>query len=150
FGNGTGGHPPFEGQNVITNSVLVRMTYMDDLTLQGIVSQDDAIIFGTNYDNGATSGRHWWEGDLTHDGLINQDDAILFGAFYDPSLPPLDGSGGGLASFSTVSLGGSSLFQPLGTLSLGGSLSVVPEPSSFVLLSLGSLAGLLMMIRRRK
>ena len=39
----------FEGQDVPANAVLVRLTYLADLTLDGQVTQDDAILFNGFY-----------------------------------------------------------------------------------------------------
>ena len=42
-----------------------------------------------NFDNGATSGHHWFEGDFTYDGFIDFQDLSLFNTNYDPSKPSL-------------------------------------------------------------
>ena len=80
---------PFEGTPVNTTSVLVKFTWKDDLTLDGVVDSSDAIVFGTNYDNGATTGHSFAQGDLNYDGVIDSSDAIIFGTAYNTSLAQL-------------------------------------------------------------
>ena len=79
----------FEGTPVNATSVLVKFTWKDDLTLDGVVDSSDAIVFGTNYDNGATTGHSFAQGDLNYDGVIDSSDAIIFGTAYNTSLAQL-------------------------------------------------------------
>ena len=110
----------FEGQTVTTNAVLLRLTYMDDITLAGDMSpQDaasDALIFAANYGTGTT----WSVGDLVHSGgPTNSSDALLFAANYHVGLASLDGTSGG-------------------EVALGGAVAV-PEPASMLLLASGAI-----------
>ena len=97
FTPGLGGYPTtltFENQTVGTNSVLVRLTYHDDLVLAGDMSQNnatsDALIFAANYGVGTT----WSLGNITHHtGVVNASDALIFAANYATGLAPLSGTG---------------------------------------------------------
>jgi autotransporter-associated beta strand protein len=87
FGNGTGGKPKFAGQSVDDTTVLVKFTHRVDLNLDGLVTDADAIIFSTNFEQGASA--YWGIGDLNYDGRFNDDDIILFSTFYDTGLAHL-------------------------------------------------------------
>ena len=79
----------FENSPVNAQSVLVKFTWKDDLNLDGVVDSSDAIVFGTNYDNGATTGHTFAQGDLNYDGVIDSSDAIIFGTAYGTSFAHL-------------------------------------------------------------
>jgi autotransporter-associated beta strand protein len=87
FGDGTNGKPKFDGQNVDDTTVLVKFTHRVDLDLDGVVTPNDAITFGTNFrlGNAAT----WAMGDLDYDRVFTQNDAIVFSTFYNSALASL-------------------------------------------------------------
>ena len=121
----------FEGQTVTTNAVLLRLTYMDDIDMNGDMAPEDAagdaLIFAANVGSGTT----WSVGDLTHDGFVGATDALLFAANYTTGLPSLDGTTGG-------------------DLALDGNTAAVPEPATLALAVLGGIAlGVLARGRRK-
>ena len=122
----------FEGQTVTTGAVLLRLTYMDDINMNGDMTPEDAagdaLIFAANVGSGTT----WSVGDLAHEGLVNSTDALLFAANYVTGLPQLDGTMGNAAM-----LGGSAGQRP------------VPEPASVALAIVGAM-GLRQLARRRR
>ena len=67
--------------------MLVKFTHRVDLDLDGLVTPNDAAIFGTNYDENQPA--FWAVGDLDLDGLFTPNDAAIFGTFYDESVPLL-------------------------------------------------------------
>jgi autotransporter-associated beta strand protein len=77
----------FDGVDVPLQSVLVKFTHRVDLNLDGLITDTDAIIFSTNFENGA--GAYWSIGDLNYDGTFSDDDAIMFSTFYEPGLQHL-------------------------------------------------------------
>jgi hypothetical protein len=91
-----------------------------------VVNDDDVTIVGATY--GMTSGATWALGDFTYDGAVNDDDVTLLGALYDPSAPPVGGA----------------------PVALAGAVAAVPEPSTWLMLSLGGLGAGLFGWRRRK
>jgi autotransporter-associated beta strand protein len=86
FGVSNGG-PNFSGVNVPLNCVLVKFTHRVDLNLDGLVTDADAIIFSTNFEQGAAA--HWAIGDLNYDGVFTDQDSMLFGTFYETGLQHL-------------------------------------------------------------
>jgi hypothetical protein len=87
FGSAQGG-PNFSGVNVDLTSVLVKFTYRVDLNLDGLVTDADAIVFSTNFENGAAA--NWAMGDLNFDRQFTDADAIIFSTYYETggaSLP---------------------------------------------------------------
>jgi hypothetical protein len=72
----------FGGVTVDDTSVLVRFTYSADIDLDWLVDLSDAVIMGTYFDFGATTGHHWYEGDLDYDGYIGISDAVILGTYY--------------------------------------------------------------------
>ncbi len=120
----------FAGQTITTSAVLIRLSYMDDLTLAGDMAQGnattDALRFAANFGTGTT----WSVGDLNHDGVIDTSDALLFAANYVVGLPSLDGTTGNAAA-------------------LGGGGAAVPEPAS-VSLAVAGAFGLVVLARRRR
>jgi hypothetical protein len=115
----------FRGQPVDPTSVLIRHTRNADATLDGVVGDDDVTILGAFYAPGVPNAS-WANGDFDYNGFVDDDDVTLLGAFYAPSDPPIPApSGGGVAA--------------------------VPEPSTWLMLTLGGLgAGLFGWRRRRK
>ncbi len=100
FGDGTGGKPQFDGQNVDDTTVIVKFTHRVDLDLDGFVTANDAIIFATNYiQNGAGN---WITGDVDYDGKHTQNDAIIFATFYNGTLPSLPEPGIALAAAASI------------------------------------------------
>ena len=69
--------------------LLVKFTWVGDLNLDGFVDFQDLSVFNTNYDNGASGGRYWFEGDFNYDGFIDFQDLSLFNTNYDPNKPSL-------------------------------------------------------------
>ena len=86
FGTPSGG-PLFSGVDVDPTTVLVKFTHRVDLNLDGLVTQEDASIFGGFYAQGSTA--FWAIGDLDLDGLFTQEDASIFGGYYTEGLPPI-------------------------------------------------------------
>jgi hypothetical protein len=86
FGSAQGG-PLFAGIDVDLTSVLVKFTHRADVDLDGLVTPNDASIFGTIYSENAPA--FWSIGDLDYDGLFTPKDAAIFGTFYDESLSQL-------------------------------------------------------------
>jgi hypothetical protein len=78
----------FDGQTIVAADVIVKYTYLGDITLDGAVDDADLFAFLPAY-TGSQTG-NWSQGDFTHDGLV--DDADLF-AF----LPNYVGGASGLA-----------------------------------------------------
>jgi hypothetical protein len=74
-----------------------------------------------------TEGATWALGDFTYDGAVNDDDVTLIGALYDPSATPIPAP-----------------------LAAAGTVAAVPEPSTWLMLSLGGLGAGLFGWRRRK
>jgi hypothetical protein len=77
----------FAGQIIDLSTVLIKFTHRVDLDLNGVVSDEDAITFSTNYETGATA--FWSIGDLNMDGFFTDDDAILFSTYFDSTLPQI-------------------------------------------------------------
>lgn len=86
FGAAQGGDL-FSGKDVDLTTVLVKFTHRVDLNLDGLVTDADAIIFSTNFEN--SSPANWSIGDLNYDGLFTDNDAIIFSTFYETSLQHL-------------------------------------------------------------
>jgi hypothetical protein len=86
FGTAQGG-PPFSGVDVDLTTVLVKFTHRADVDLDGLITPNDASIFGTNYSENDFA--NWAMGDMDYDGLFTPNDASIFGTFYDESLLPV-------------------------------------------------------------
>jgi hypothetical protein len=117
-----GAYTEFGGQPVDPTTILIRGTRIGDVNLDGVVNDDDVTIVSATY--GQTTGATWALGDLTYDGAVNDDDITLLGALYDPSAPPLGGAP-------------------------AGGVAAVPEPASWLMLTLGGLGAGLFGWRRR-
>jgi hypothetical protein len=118
-----GAYTEFGGQPVDPTTILIRGTRIGDVNLDGVVNDDDVTIVSATY--GQTTGATWALGDLTYDGAVNDDDITLLGALYDPSAPPLGGAP-------------------------AGGVAAVPEPASWLMLTLGGLGAGLFGWRRRR
>jgi hypothetical protein len=101
-------HSSFAGIDVDATSVLVRFTWVDDLDLDGLVTPNDAIVFGNNYSPGDPATHV--TGDMDYDGVFTANDAILFGNNYDTSM--------GSQSFLTLLPEPASLLAALGILGI--------------------------------
>ena len=86
FGS-AGGGPLFAGVDVDLDTVLIKFTHRVDINLDGLVTPDDAAIFGTNYSENDFAT--WAMGDIDYDGVFTPSDAAIFGTFYDESLFPV-------------------------------------------------------------
>ena len=104
FGTAQGG-PTFFGHDVDLTTILVKFTHRSDINLDGLITPDDAAIFGGNYSEGEIANRAM--GDMNYDGVFTPDDAALFGAYYDESLMSMPEPAGlgvlGFASWLVVS-----------------------------------------------
>jgi hypothetical protein len=120
-----GAYTQFRGETVDDSTVMIRTTRLGDANLDGVVNDDDVTIVGATY--GMTSGATWALGDFTYDGAVNDDDVTLLGALYDPSATPIP--------------------VPAAT---SGTVAAVPEPATWLMLSLGGLGAGLFGWRRRK
>jgi hypothetical protein len=84
FGTVQGG-PLFAGVDVDLDAVLIKFTHRVDIDLDGLITPNDASVFGTSYSENDPA--NWALGDLDYDGLFTPNDASIFGTFYDESLP---------------------------------------------------------------
>ena len=113
----------FRGQPVDPTTVLIRHTRIGDANLDGVVNDDDVTIVGAVYAPGVANAS-WANGDFDYNGFVDDDDVTLLGALYNPGLPPLPAPQAGV--------------------------SAVPEPSTWLMLTLGGLGAGLFGWRRRK
>jgi autotransporter-associated beta strand protein len=86
FGSAQGGGL-FAGVDVDLTTVLVKFTHRADLDLDGMITPNDASIFGTNYSQSDFANRAM--GDMDYDGVFTPNDASIFGTFYDESVASL-------------------------------------------------------------
>jgi hypothetical protein len=100
FGAAQGG-PLFAGVNVDLTTVLIKFTHRVDVDLDGVITPNDASIFGTNYSEGDPAT--WATGDMDYDGVFTPNDASIFGTFYDESVASMP-EPGTLAALGTGGL----------------------------------------------
>jgi hypothetical protein len=116
FGDGTTG-PKFGNVTPVAvnpESVLLKFTYNGDVTLDGVVDDNDVTFMNLFYDGGASSTHTWWTGDIfLNDGLCDDNDITILNLTY-----------------------GSGVGAPLG----GAPAGAVPEPATLALVALGGLA----------
>ena len=129
----------FSGQSINANAVIIKYTRGADADLDGVVDDDDVTIVGALYDNGATTGHHWFEGDFDYDGTIDDDDVTALGALYDPAATPL-------SETMLTSLYGADFAA---AFAAGQALAAVPEPTGLAMVGLAG-TGLLARRRRRR
>jgi len=115
----------FRGAAVDASTVLVRYTRTGDANLDGVVNDDDVTIVGASYAPGVAQAS-WALGDFDYNGFVDDDDVTLLGALYNPSLPPLPAP------------------------EAGGGVAAVPEPATWLMLTLGGLGAGLFGWRRRR
>lgn len=118
----------FPGTTVAVDatSVLFRVTYKGDSSLDGDVDFDDLLKLAQNY---GASGQTWITGDTDYNGTINFDDLLALAQNY----------GNTLNLGEAVNVFGD--FEHDRRLAL----SLVPEPTTFV-----SVVGALALVRRRR
>jgi hypothetical protein len=114
----------FRGQSVDPTSVLIRYTRTADANLDGVVDNNDVTIVGANYAPGVSKPA-WALGDFDYNGFVDNDDVTLLGVFYNPAATPIPAP------------------------EAGGGVAAVPEPASWLMLTLGGLGAGLFGWRRR-
>jgi hypothetical protein len=72
---------------------FVFTTTTADVTMDGIVDDDDITVVGLKYNpsyNPTVSGpMHWYDGDFNYNGIVDDDDVTILGLQYSPaSVPP--------------------------------------------------------------
>ena len=115
----------FRGQPVDPTTVLIRHTRIGDANLDGVVNDDDVTIVGAVYAPGVPNA-NWANGDFDYNGFVDDDDVTLLGALYNPGLPPIPAP------------------------EAGSGVAAVPEPSTWLMLTLGGLGAGLFGWRRRR
>ena len=112
----------FSGQAVGPDDILVKYTYVGDANLSGAVSFDDYVGMDNAF-FGLIPNLGWATGDINFDGTINFDDYSKVDQAFFFQGSPLSGE---------------------------ASVSAVPEPGTWLLAGLASLAGLITWFRRKK
>ena len=51
--------------------------------MDGFVNFSDLVVFNGEFDDGATTGRFWYEGDFDYDGDVDFSDLVIFNGAYD-------------------------------------------------------------------
>jgi hypothetical protein len=115
----------FGGVDVDPSTVLIRHTRIGDANLDGVVNDDDVTIVGAVYAPGVPNAS-WANGDFDYNGFVDDDDVTLLGALYDPSATPLP------------------------TAPAAGGVAAVPEPATWLMLTLGGIGAGLFGWRRRR
>jgi hypothetical protein len=121
----------FAGQTVDDSSLLMRYTRTGDANLDGVVNDDDVAIIGILYAPGVPNP-NWANGDFDYNGFVDDDDVALLGIFYDPTATPLPAP------------------APIAAASGAGNVAAVPEPATWLMLTLGGLTAGLFGWRRRR
>jgi fibronectin-binding autotransporter adhesin len=131
----------FDGQAVADGDVLVKYTYYGDAMLAGSVTAADYTQIDAGFASQGTANplTGWFNGDFNYDGKINGDDYTLIDNAFNTQ---------GSVSFAGVSAGPAEIIATNTDQIAGVSSSVVPEPGSLTLLTIGA-AGLLSRRRRR-
>jgi CubicO group peptidase (beta-lactamase class C family) len=101
----------FSGQTVNENSILLKYTYYGDIDVNGQVDADDLTIFANNF--GKLTGAAQVDGDIDFDNDVDADDLTVFANNFGK------GVGAPLAS---------------------GAVEAVPEPATWILLIVATLA----------
>ena len=125
----------FHGQAVDNTSILIAYTRTGDANLDGVVNDDDVTIVGATYAPGVAQPS-WALGDFDFNGFVDDDDVTLLGVLYDPTATPL-------VSAPLVVAGSTLAAEPAALAADGISpyeLTAVPEPSTFLLLSIAGVA----------
>lgn len=112
------------GFNVTDSDYIVKFTSGADSNLDGLVEDTDVAVIGLTYDNGATTGHHWYEGDYNYDGKVSDDDIAILGLSYAP----------GAAALSPLYY--APLAEQVQSGVSGGVANVVPEPGLLGVLGL--------------
>jgi hypothetical protein len=115
---GSGLGKTWNGQGITSSTaaaILMRFTRTGDANLDGVVNNNDVTIVGANYAPGFAKPR-WDLGDFDYNGFVDNDDVTLLGVYYNPSAAPIP--------------------APAAT----EGVAAVPEPASWLMLTLGGLA----------
>lgn len=79
----------FDGVNTSSHKqVLVKLTWVADIDLDGLVTSNDAVTFAANYSDGAPASHQ--VGDFNYNHVFDSNDAILFASAYNESLPQIN------------------------------------------------------------
>jgi hypothetical protein len=108
------------------STILIRGTRIGDANLDGVVNDDDVTIVGATF--GMTTGAQWALGDFDYDGDVDDNDVTLVGALYDPTATPIAAP----------------------VAAAAGTVAAVPEPATWLMLTIGGLGAGLFGWRRRK
>jgi hypothetical protein len=108
--------------NYAVSGTATRTAFAGDVNLSGAVDFDDVLAFSPNFNKTVTNG--WAGGDFTGDGNVNFDDVL--------ALSPNFGKSGGTNTPLTAA-------GVAGGAAAGLGASAVPEPTSVMLVALGSL-----------